>query len=164
MDAIFRRRSIRHYTDRPVEKEKITQILKAAMAAPSACNQQPWRFYVVTDRETIATLAAVSPYSTFAASAPVLIVPAFRTDCELPEFAPIDLSAAVENLWVETAAQGLGGVWMGVYPRTERMAKIAAILKMPPQEKPFAMFSLGYAAREKPPACRYHEDWVRYIE
>ena len=53
MENIFHRVSIRKYQDKPVEKEKIMQILKAGMQAPSACNQQPWEFYVVTDKEKI---------------------------------------------------------------------------------------------------------------
>ncbi|WP_294147804.1 nitroreductase family protein [uncultured Selenomonas sp.] len=53
MDAIFERMSIRKYEDRPVEQEKIEKLLRAAMAAPSAVNQQPWEFYVVKNRETM---------------------------------------------------------------------------------------------------------------
>ena len=53
MNSIFHRISVRKYEDRPVEKEKIMEILRAGMQAPSACNQQPWEFYVVTDKEKI---------------------------------------------------------------------------------------------------------------
>ena len=59
MDSIFHRISVRKYEDKMVEKEKILQILKAGMQAPSACNQQPWEFYVVTDREKIRDLIGV---------------------------------------------------------------------------------------------------------
>ena len=51
MENIFHRVSIRKFSNQPVEKEKIEQILRAAMQAPSACNQQPWEFYVVEDKE-----------------------------------------------------------------------------------------------------------------
>ena len=51
MNSIFHRISVRKYEDRPVEKEKIMEILRAGMQAPSACNQQPWEFYVVTDKK-----------------------------------------------------------------------------------------------------------------
>ena len=53
MNSIFHRISVRKFEDRPIEKEKIVQVLKAGMQAPSACNQQPWEFYVVTDKEKI---------------------------------------------------------------------------------------------------------------
>lgn len=51
MNSIYHRVSIRKYQDKPVEPEKIEAILKAAMQAPSAANQQPWEFYVVTDKK-----------------------------------------------------------------------------------------------------------------
>lgn len=68
MENLFHRISIRKYLNKPVEKEKILEILRAAMAAPSACNQRPWRFTVVTAREKIRELAAVSQYSVFCCS------------------------------------------------------------------------------------------------
>ena len=56
MSAIFHRVSIRKYQDKPIEENKIEQMLRAAMAAPSACNQQPWEYYVVTNKEKIQEL------------------------------------------------------------------------------------------------------------
>ena len=50
MDAIFHRTSIRKYQEKPVEPEKIEKLLRAAMAAPSAFNQQPWEFYVIRNK------------------------------------------------------------------------------------------------------------------
>lgn len=80
MNEIFHRVSIRKYKKQPVEKEKILQILKAAMQAPSACNQQPWEFYVVTDPEKIQKLSQTTPYAGCAAGAPVVIVPVYRKE------------------------------------------------------------------------------------
>ncbi|WP_296399172.1 nitroreductase family protein [Acidaminococcus timonensis] len=162
MENLFHRTSVRKYLDKPVEKEKILQILRAAMAAPSACNQQPWRFTVVTDRALITALAATSPYATFAAEAPILLVISYRKDCQLPEFAPVDTSAALENLWIETDALGLGGVWMGVYPRQERMDKVAETAGLPQEEEAFALYALGYPAGEIKPHDRFHEEWIRW--
>ena len=92
MNEIFKRASIRRFEDRAVEEEKITMILKAAMAAPSAGNQQPWEFFVVTDREKIKELSKCSPYSRCAAKAPVVLVPCMKTEgLRLPEMALVDL-------------------------------------------------------------------------
>lgn len=102
--------------------------------------------YVVTAREKIRELAAVSQYSVFAAAAPV------------------DTSAALENLWIETDAQGLGGVWMGVYLRPERMAAVGKIAGLPAEEEAFAMFSLGYSGEETRKHDRFQEEWIRWIE
>lgn len=107
-------------------------------------------------------MSGVSQYSTFAAEAPVLLVISYRKDCQLPEFAPVDTSAALENLWIETDALGLGGVWMGVYPRQERMAKVAGITGLPQEEEAFALYALGYPAQEIKPHDRFHEDWIRW--
>ena len=75
MNSIFHRISVRKYQDKPVEEEKMEMILKAAMAAPSARNQQPWEFYVVTDKAVIKELSMASPYATCAKDAPVVFVP-----------------------------------------------------------------------------------------
>ena len=80
MDSIFHRVSIRKFQDKPVEPEKIEKLLRAAMAAPSAGNQQPWEFYVVTDKEKILELSKATPYSGCAAGAPVVIVPVYRKE------------------------------------------------------------------------------------
>ena len=69
MKEIFHRVSVRRFEDRPVEAEKVEQVLRAAMAAPSAGNQQPWDFYVVTAKEKLQALAQVSPYAGCAAHA-----------------------------------------------------------------------------------------------
>ena len=109
MNNIYHRVSIRKYKDCPVEKDKLLQILKAGMQAPNACNQQPWEFYVVTDKETIQKLSQITPYAGCAAKAPVIIVPVYRTEGlpALPMVA-IDMGMALENIWLETDALGIG--------------------------------------------------------
>ena len=124
MNNIFTRVSIRKYQDRPVEKEKTEAILRAAMQAPSAANQQPWEFYVVTNKEKLLALSKVHPYAGMTKDAPAAIVSAYRKNCALPEYAQIDLAIAMENLWLETDAQGLGGVWLGIAPKEDRMKAV----------------------------------------
>ena len=107
MNSIFHRISVRKYEDRPVETEKIMEILKAGMQAPSACNQQPWEFFVVTDKEKIQKLSKVTPYTGCAAGAPVVIVPVYYTEgLVAPSFAQIDMAIAQQNIWLETDALG----------------------------------------------------------
>ena len=74
MNNIFTRVSIRKYQDRPVEKEKTEAILRAATQAPSAANQQPWEFYVVTNKEKLEALSKVHPYAGMTKNAPAAIV------------------------------------------------------------------------------------------
>ncbi len=164
MDHIFTRVSIRKYQDRPVEKEKTMAILRAAMQAPSAANQQPWEFYVVTNKEKLQALSQVSPYAGMTKNAPVAIVAVYRRDCLLPSYAHIDLSIAMENLWLETDAQGLGGVWLGIAPIEERMKAVEEILEIPDTLRAFAIFPYGYPAEERKQQDRFEESRIHYVE
>ena len=164
MNSIFHRISVRKYLDKPVEKEKIEQILRAAMQAPSATNQQPWEFYVVTDREKLKALSRVHPYAGMTKDAPAAIVPAYRKDCRLPPFAQIDMAICLENLWLETDAQGLGGVWLGIAPAEERMKLVEGILDMPENLRAFAIFPFGYPAEERPQQDRFDASRIHWVE
>jgi len=164
MNRIFSRVSIRKYQDRPVEKEKTLAILRAAMQAPSAGNQQPWEFFVVTNREKLIALSEVSPYAGMTKDAPIAIVAAYRRECMIPDYAEIDLSIAMENLWLETDAQGLGGVWLGIAPREERMQAVEDILDMPDTLRAFAIFPYGYPAEERKQQDRFDESRIHYVE
>lgn len=163
MDSIFHRVSIRKYQDKPVEKEKTEAILRAAMQAPSAANQQPWEFYVVTDKEILKELSEASPYAKMVANAPVAIVSAYRKECLLPAYAEIDLSIAMENMWIETDPQGLGGVWLGIAPLEERMQAVEKILNIPDSLRAFAIFPYGYSAEERKQQNRFDAGRIHYI-
>jgi nitroreductase len=163
MNSIYHRTSIRKYKDRPVEKEKIEAILRAAMQAPSAGNQQPWEFWVVTDREKLEALSRVHPYAGMVKDAPAAIVTAYREDCRIPAYAQIDLAIATENLWLETTAQGLGGVWMGIAPQNDRIKAVDRILHLPEGLHAFALFPLGYPAERRMQEDRWDEGRVHYV-
>ena len=165
MNSIFRRISVRKYEDKPVEKEKIMQILKAGMQAPSACNQQPWEFYVVTDKKKIEALSKMTPYTGCAAKAPVVLVSAYRLEgLVAPAFAQIDMSIAQENIWLETDALGLGGVWIGIAPLKDRMALVHDILKLPENVEVFSLFALGYPAESRKQQDRFDKSRIHFVE
>ena len=79
-------------------------------------------------------------------------------------YAQIDLSIAMENLWLETVAQGLGGVWLGIAPMEERMKEVEEILDMPDDLRAFAIFPYGYPAEEKEQQDRFEESRIHYVE
>ena len=164
MDSIFHRISVRKYQDRPVEKEKIDMILRAAMQAPSAVNQQPWEFYVVTNPEKLVALSGVHRHAKMVKDAPVCIVSAYRDRCALPPFAQIDMSIAMENIWRETDALGLGGVWLGIAPLENQMKAVEEIIEMPKELHAFGLFPLGYPAEEREQQNRYDESRIHYVE
>ena len=163
MKEIFKRVSIRKYTDQPVEDEKILAILRAAMAAPSAGNQQPWEFFVVRDRNKLEELSRVSPYAGCAKAAPVAIVSAYREKLWAPAYAQIDMSIAMENLWLACGEQGLGGVWLGIAPVEERMRAVEDIVGIPEGLRAFAIFPLGYPAEERKQQDRFDESRIHYV-
>ena len=164
MKEIFQRVSVRRFADRAVEDAKVEQVLRAAMAAPSAGNQQPWDFYVVTSKDKLQALSQVSPYAGCAAHAPMAIVSAYRQEgCRFPQYAQIDLAIAMENLWLEAHSLGLGGVWLGVAPEEDRMEKVEKILPIAPGQRAFAIFPLGYPAEENTQQDRFKAERIHYI-
>ena len=162
MSGIFHRVSIRKYEKKAVEQEKIELLLRAAMAAPSACNQQPWEFYVVTDPVKIQELSGTSPYAKCAAGAPLVVVPCYRKEGIAPDYFEIDLSAAVENLLLEADELGLGAVWMGIAPAPERMEAVRKVLDIPENLSAFALVPCGYPAETRGQVDRYDESRVHY--
>lgn len=166
MNAIFHRVSIRKYQDKPVEEEKIIKMLRAAMAAPSARNQQPWEYYVITNEEIKEKLSTVTPYSSFTKAAPLVFVACYRDADRLPspDFAHIDMSASVENLLLEADELGLGAVWMGIAPRAERMADVAEIIGLPDNLSVFCLIACGYPGETRMQEDRYDESRVHYLK
>ena len=163
MNSIFHRVSIRKYQEKNIEQEKVEQMLRAAMAAPSACNQQPWEFYVVTDVQMIEKLSKTSPYAGCAKGAPLVFVPCYRKEGIAPDYFEIDLSAAVENLLLEADNLGLGAVWMGIAPDAGRMNAVREVLDIPQTLEPFALVPCGYPAEERPQQDRYDESRIHYV-
>jgi nitroreductase len=162
LEAIMTRRSIRSYTDEPVTDAQVETILRAAMAAPSAGNRQSWRMIVIRDAEMRARLAATSQYAGMLPSAQVGIVVCGDTSAELnPGNWITDCSAAMENAVLAAHAMGLGAVWLGVYPREERMQAVTELLGLPEQILPLSMIALGHPADSRPEADRYNSEYVR---
>jgi nitroreductase len=163
MKEIFHRTSVRKYTDVPVAPEHIEQMLRAAMAAPSACNQQPWEFYVTTQRETLDVLSACSPYAKMLRTAPLGFVVCSRTACRIPLYAQIDCAAATENLLLMADALGLGAVWIGIAPQEERMAAVREAIALPEHLTPFCLIACGHPAVEQQQQDRYDPSRVHTL-
>lgn len=162
MSIIFERVSIRKYLVTPVEPEKIESLLRAAMAAPSAQNQQPWEYYVVKDRELLQKLSTVSEYAGFVKNAAVAFVACYRKDTIRPLFQHIDMAASVQNLLLRATELDLGAVWIGVAPREERMEAVETILEIPDHLHAFAIISCGYPVEKRQPQDRYDATRVHY--
>lgn len=163
IEAIHTRRSIREYADKPVPKEIVTQLLAAAMAAPSARNQQPWEFVVINNKKLLKRIPEVNPYAQMAARAPLAILVCGNLKVETsPGYWVIDCAAAVQNLLLCAHALGLGGVWTGTYPNEERMDAYTTIFDLPEHVIPHTLVVIGHPAQKPPHQDRFNPERIHY--
>jgi nitroreductase len=163
LSFIFGRRSIRAYQDAPVSDELVGDLLAAAMAAPSACAKDPWRFVVVRNRATLEAIALALPNGKMLASAAVgIVVCGDLRAAHGGELSYLlqDCSAAIENLLLAAHALGLGACWLGVHPRQPRIEALTKILCLPDQVVPVSAVALGWPAEHKPSRTRFEPSYV----
>ncbi|GBR74422.1 nitroreductase family protein [Candidatus Termititenax aidoneus] len=164
MQEIFQRISVRKFTEQKITKEQIQQILKAAMQAPSAYNQQPWEFLVIEDKSVLQKFTEIHPYakSLLSGAAVGIFVLCAKDRLQLPEMAAQDLSAATQNILLEAVHLGLGGVWLGVNGHPERAAAAQKLFNLPDNIEVFAAIAVGYPAENRKAQSRYEENRVHY--
>jgi len=161
MDVIFTRRSIRRYTDREVSDEMVDEVIKAGMYAPSAGNEQPWHFIIIRDRGLLDTIPSFHPHSNMVKEASCAILVCADLALEKHKgYWVQDCSAATQNMLLATHASGLGSVWVGVYPRQERIEGFRKLLGIPEEIIPFSLIPLGYPAEEKETAERFNRNRI----
>ena len=149
IEEIKNRRSVRVFENKIVEKEKIINCLKAAMQSPSARNNQPWEFIVVNDEKTIKSMIDLSngtklPLQT----AKTIVVFAMKNETTFPEFLQQDMGACVENFMLQAVKEGLGSVWMGMYPRENNVRELGEMLNVPSEYSCFSLVAVGYPTVE----------------
>ena len=157
LDCIYKRRSIRKFTDVPVEDAMVEQLLRAAMAAPSAMNMKPWRFVVIRDPERLEYLRKVMPFAKMNACTAISVCGDLRSMRRLvtENFWQQDCSAATENLLIAASELGLGAVWCGVTPVARLQKAVSAILELPEGVLPLNLVLIGYPAEDKPARTQY---------
>ena len=167
IDNIMTRTSIRAYTDQPVSGEDVETLLKAAMAAPSARNQQPWAFVVINDQAVKDSISANISTSKMVAGAPLVIAICGNLDKALSGTAQPywiqDASAATENMLLAAHALGLGAVWCGIYPVSAREDYIRELVNLPPNLVPFNLVAIGYPAEEPAPKDKWKPENIIYL-
>ena len=166
MDYIFQRRSIRKYVDKDVEEENLVLLLKAAMAAPTAANRQPWEFIVVTNREKLSELRSTLHEGQYNAPAAIVVCGnmhlAFSNKDK--DIWVQDCSAAIENMLIAATGIGLGSVWIGLYPQLNKCKPVCRILNIPDQIIPMSVVYIGYPDEYKEPRTQYNEKRVYWQE
>ena len=165
LDFIFSRRSIRKFTDRPIEDALIRDLLEAAMAAPSAVARDPWHFIVLRERASLDALADVLPHSRMLRQAPVAFVVCGDIDQahdRRESYMLQDLSAAVENILLAANALELGSCWLGIHPRAERINDVRNLFALPPNIIPMNGIALGFPADRPEARTRFNPEKVHW--
>jgi len=161
LEAIMTRRSPRAWLNKPVPPEMVLKLLAAAMQAPSAGDGQPWHFVVLDDRELLDLASRFYPGAAPARSAPLAILAcADLGEDRFGGFWEQDCAAAVENMLLAAHAMGLGALWTGVYPLSERVHAFRKLLKMPPNVEVLAFVMVGYPDMIPPPEDRFRKDRI----
>ena len=161
LEAIKTRRSIRQFYDRPVSEEHVMTIVEAAMLAPSAGNQQPWHFIIISDRAKLDAIPSFHPYSKMVLQAPVaILICGDPSGKPWPDFWVQDCSAATQNALLAARDLGLGTVWAGVYPAMDRMAGFRSLLAIPDHSLPFALIPVGWPTGAFQPVDRFKPELI----
>jgi len=156
MNVLLTRKSIRLYSPKPVSNELVHQILEAAMSAPSAGNERPWHFIVLTERTLLDEIPKFHPYAAMLKHAQAAILVCGDPALEKHRgYWVLDCSAATENMLLAAHAKGLGAVWCGVYPTEDRIAALRSLLKIPSHVVPFSLIPIGFPAEEKKAGDRF---------
>ena len=129
-DILLKRRSVRKFTDEPVSKEDIEELLHAAMSGPSACNKKPWDFYVITNESVLEELKTASKFTKFSSKLAIVVCGNLSRalPMQLAEYWIQDCSAATENILLRVTDLGLGAVWCGIYPQKRAVEKVRKML------------------------------------
>ena len=169
-DGIITRRSVRRFIpDKPIAKEIIMDLIKAAQYAPSAHNTKPWEFLVIEDKETLCKFRTLQRMASFAdgASAAIIVCvdkeKSYSREKEDWSFIDSDGSAATMNILYAAQDKGLGACWCGVSPMTKPINDIKEYFNMPENVVPFSIVVLGYPEGEiKQPENRFREEYIHW--
>jgi len=163
LKPILERRSHRSYLEKPVPEDVLENLLKAGMFAPSAMNSQPVEFLIMKGDEKRTKVAELMPVWNMLKTAPLGILVLANTSgyrASTKEFIVQDCAAATENILIAAQAQGLGGVWLGLYPKPDIMKAISKIYEIPDHVKPFSITAIGYPFKELRPHRTFIEHKV----
>lgn len=159
LENIFARKSVRKFTSEPVSDKQVETLLRAAMAAPSAKNGQPWRFVVVNDKDKLASMDKQLPYARLD-TAPMAIVVCGDLSGH-KKFWTDDCSAATENLLLAAEAMGLGAVWTAASDE-ERSGIVREALGLPENIHPLCVVPVGHPDGDFQPKDKWDPSKIHY--
>ena len=166
IENLMTRVSVREFTGEKISAEQIDTLLRAAMAAPSALNKQPWAFVVVTDEKIIAQLGEALPSSRCSNHPACAFIPcgdlSKTIEGDLAAFWINDVSAATENLLLAAHAMGLGAVWTGLHPDMNRVSMVQQLLGLPEHIVPLCVVPVGVPAEQPAVKDKYKPENIHY--
>jgi nitroreductase len=163
LKAIHTRHSVRQYITKEVDERHIQEVIGAGMMAPSAGNERPWHFLVLRQRATLQAISNSHPFASMVEKAPVAIL--VCGDLNLDNYEGYwvqDCAAATQNMLLTAHDLGLGSVWVGLYPRAQRVTEMRSIIKLPDHIIPFAILPLGYPAEIKEEENRFEASRIHW--
>ena len=163
MEAILTRRSVRKYKKKPLSNQVVNELLEAAMSAPSAGNEQPWHFIIIDNPDTLSKITTFHNHAQMLKDASIAIL--ICCDMNLDKHKGMwiqDCSAATQNILLAVRAKGLGAVWLGIYPREERIMGMKQLTNSPENIIPFSLISIGYPAEEQVKINRYNKSRIHH--
>ncbi|MFY1112267.1 MAG: nitroreductase family protein [Methanosarcinaceae archaeon] len=142
IDTILKRRSVREFTESPVSTEDINSILNAGRWAPSGLNNQPWRFIVIREKDTIVQVSECTHYTKVVAGAPLLIAVYLDTENSYSHTKDVQaVGAAIQNMLLAVCELGLGAVWLGEI--LKQSEKVNSVLECPASFELMAVLAIG---------------------
>lgn len=143
LEAIFSRRSVREFEDRPVKPELVKRIVEAGMWAPSGLNNQPWRFAVISSQEMIDRFEPLTRYSRVIRSAKVLLPVFVDSEAMYNEVKDHQaMGACIQNMLLAVHSLGLGAVWLGEILKSA--SEIRSLLNLPRSLELMAVLAMGW--------------------
>lgn len=165
LQAIFNRKSVRHFTGETISNNEIEILIRAGMSAPTAVNLQPWEFIVCQDKIILKSMADNLPHGNMLEKAGVGIVVVGipeKANRGLKEYAIIDCCCASENILISAEAIGLGAVWVAVYPNLERIEFIRKTLSIPKNAIPLNVIAIGRPTGEDKPKDKFKPEKIHF--
>ena len=164
-EVVLNRRSIRKFTKDDISDSTIDDILKSAMYAPSARNQQPWHFFVIKKREVLDKIADNIEHAKMCRTANVCIVVCSYIQTDMQKLYWVqDCSAATQNILLSAKNNGLGSVWCGVYPREAKVKFVSELLELSENMIPLSLIAIGYPDEQKITNDRFDKSKITYID
>ena len=161
LEGILTRRSIRNYTKEIIPREQAEELIKYGMYAPSACNKQPWYFVLLNDGEIFKKIQEFQPHTKMLEQAQWgIVVCGDELLAHTPDYWPVDCAAATENILLAAHGMGFGAVWLGIYPRPERVSAMKELLDLPPHVHAFSIISVGCYNHQLPHPKRFFAEKI----